>query len=182
MRRAGFEELSGRGEGWHTVRAPPLVPGLQPTSAGRDGEGCQKRVTMGAQLLPRTAEARPRGRMEIAWSDEDGAYLVTVPEPPGCVTRGATCAEAPAWFTEGVTRALLAVEHLPVGGQTAAVLARMSECARLLVWQEVARALSGQYLLDPESLPVDPARLLTLARLLVPEMTEQAEGEVEGAS
>jgi predicted RNase H-like HicB family nuclease len=32
--------------------------------------------------------------MVIAWSDEDGAYIVTVPELPGCVTHGATYEEA----------------------------------------------------------------------------------------
>ena len=32
--------------------------------------------------------------MIIQWSDEDNAYLVTVPELPGCVTHGATYEEA----------------------------------------------------------------------------------------
>lgn len=32
--------------------------------------------------------------MLIEWSDEDGAYVVTVPELPGCMTHGATYAEA----------------------------------------------------------------------------------------
>lgn len=32
--------------------------------------------------------------MVIAWSDEDEAYIVTVPELPGCRTHGATRAEA----------------------------------------------------------------------------------------
>jgi predicted RNase H-like HicB family nuclease len=32
--------------------------------------------------------------MTIQWSDEDDAYLVTVPELPGCVTHGATYEEA----------------------------------------------------------------------------------------
>jgi len=35
-----------------------------------------------------------RYSMTIAWSDEDDAYVVTVPELPGCVTHGATHAEA----------------------------------------------------------------------------------------
>lgn len=36
----------------------------------------------------------PRYSMVIEWSDEDQAYVVTVPELPGCVTHGATYEEA----------------------------------------------------------------------------------------
>lgn len=32
--------------------------------------------------------------MRIQWSDEDNAYLVAVPELPGCVTHGATYEDA----------------------------------------------------------------------------------------
>ena len=32
--------------------------------------------------------------MNIQWSDEDQAYIVTVPELPGCRTHGATYEEA----------------------------------------------------------------------------------------
>lgn len=32
--------------------------------------------------------------MEIIWSDEDQAYIVTVPELPGCRTHGRTYEEA----------------------------------------------------------------------------------------
>jgi len=32
--------------------------------------------------------------MTVEWSDEDDAYVVTVPELPGCVTHGSTYAEA----------------------------------------------------------------------------------------
>ena len=32
--------------------------------------------------------------MLIEWSDEDKAYIVTVPELPGCVTHGTTYEEA----------------------------------------------------------------------------------------
>ncbi len=32
--------------------------------------------------------------MVIEWSDEDDAYIVTVPELPGCITHGATYDEA----------------------------------------------------------------------------------------
>ena len=35
-----------------------------------------------------------RFSMIIEWSDEDDAYVVTVPELPGCVTHGSTYAEA----------------------------------------------------------------------------------------
>jgi predicted RNase H-like HicB family nuclease len=32
--------------------------------------------------------------MNIQWSDEDEAFIVTVPELPGCITHGATYEEA----------------------------------------------------------------------------------------
>ena len=35
-----------------------------------------------------------RYSMVIEWSDEDGAFIVTVPELPGCMTHGASHAEA----------------------------------------------------------------------------------------
>ena len=35
-----------------------------------------------------------RYSMEIEWTDEDDAFVVTVPEPPGCMTHGATYAAA----------------------------------------------------------------------------------------
>ena len=35
-----------------------------------------------------------RYSMLIQWSDEDDAYIVTVPELPGCITHGATYDEA----------------------------------------------------------------------------------------
>ena len=38
LRRAGYEELAGRGKGSHAVWAHPLVPHLQPTIAGHDGD------------------------------------------------------------------------------------------------------------------------------------------------
>jgi len=34
--------------------------------------------------------------MLIAWSDEDQAFIVTIPECPGCITHGATYEEAAA--------------------------------------------------------------------------------------
>jgi len=36
----------------------------------------------------------PRYSMVIEWSDEDDAFIVTVPELPGCVTHGTTYEEA----------------------------------------------------------------------------------------
>ncbi len=35
-----------------------------------------------------------RYSMTIQWSDEDDAYIVTVPEFPGCMTHGSTYEEA----------------------------------------------------------------------------------------
>jgi predicted RNase H-like HicB family nuclease len=35
-----------------------------------------------------------RYSMIVGWSEDDDAYIVTVPELPGCRTHGATCAEA----------------------------------------------------------------------------------------
>ena len=43
---------------------------------------------------PDAADASSRYSMVIAWSDEDEAYVVTVPELPGCITHGATLLEA----------------------------------------------------------------------------------------
>lgn len=45
------------------------------------------------QAADELAEVR-RYSLVIAWSDEDGLYVVTVPELPGCLTHGATHAEA----------------------------------------------------------------------------------------
>jgi predicted RNase H-like HicB family nuclease len=43
-----------------------------------------------------TTQSNPRIRysMIIEWSDEDDAYIVTVPELPGCRTHGASYEEA----------------------------------------------------------------------------------------
>jgi len=43
---------------------------------------------------PDAGDAAYRYSMVIAWSDEDDAYVATVPEPPGCITHGATPLEA----------------------------------------------------------------------------------------
>ncbi len=41
-------------------------------------------------------------RVDIAWSDKDGCYVVRVPELPGCVTDGATLEKAAANATEAI--------------------------------------------------------------------------------
>ena len=38
LRRAGYEQLPGRGRGSHRVWAHPRVAAIQPTIAGRDGD------------------------------------------------------------------------------------------------------------------------------------------------
>jgi len=43
---------------------------------------------------PDTPERPAHYSMLIQWSDEDDTYVVTVPELPGCMTHGATYAEA----------------------------------------------------------------------------------------
>jgi predicted RNase H-like HicB family nuclease len=62
----------------------------------------------------------------IQWSDEDQAYLVTVPELPGCITHGATYEEAVRQGQEAIEtwiEGALAI-HLPVPPpQTAAMSA-----------------------------------------------------------
>lgn len=42
----------------------------------------------------REPDRHRRYSMVIEWSDEDDAYIVTVPELPGCMTHGATHVEA----------------------------------------------------------------------------------------
>jgi predicted RNase H-like HicB family nuclease len=57
-----------------------------------------------------------RYSMIIRWSDEDQAYLVTVPELPGCITHGATYEEAVQQGQDAIETWIdgaLAV-HLPV--------------------------------------------------------------------
>jgi predicted RNase H-like HicB family nuclease len=66
---------------------------------------------MNAQQLPRAAAARPRYRMEITWSDEDEAYLATVPDLPGCVTHGATYAEAARMGEDAIDAWLAGARH-----------------------------------------------------------------------
>ena len=46
---------------------------------------------MSTQIMPDTVG---RYSLMIEWSDEDGLYIVTVPELPGCRTHGATQVEA----------------------------------------------------------------------------------------
>ncbi len=40
--------------------------------------------------------------MVIAWSDEDQAFIVTVPELPGCITHGPTYEDAVAMGHEAI--------------------------------------------------------------------------------
>jgi len=56
-------------------------------------------------------DSRPHYRMEITWSDEDDAYLVTVPDLPGCMTHGATYAEAAAKGANAIAVWLAAARH-----------------------------------------------------------------------
>jgi predicted RNase H-like HicB family nuclease len=58
-----------------------------------------------------TAVTRPRYRMVIAWSEEDDAYLVTVPDLPGCVTHGATYAEAASMGEDAIEAWLAGARH-----------------------------------------------------------------------
>lgn len=56
-------------------------------------------------------EGRPHYLMEIVWSDEDRAYVVTVPELPGCMTHGDTYAEAAARGEQAIASWLAAARH-----------------------------------------------------------------------
>ncbi len=42
----------------------------------------------------KTQEPKFKYRVDIFWSEEDGAYVVRVPELPGCSTHGSTFEEA----------------------------------------------------------------------------------------
>lgn len=60
LRRAGYEELPGRGKGSHSVWAHPDVADLQPTIAGQDGDDAkpyQEREVRAAVAAARAAEA-----------------------------------------------------------------------------------------------------------------------------
>jgi predicted RNase H-like HicB family nuclease len=50
--------------------------------------------------------------MLIEWSDPDQAYIVTVPELPGCRTHGATHAEAVAMGEDAIAAWLEAARTL----------------------------------------------------------------------
>ena len=66
---------------------------------------------------------RPRYRMVIAWSDEDDAYLVAVPDLPGCVTHGATYVEAARMGEDAIEAWLDGARHwgrpIPLPGSVA---------------------------------------------------------------
>jgi len=55
--------------------------------------------------------ARPHYLMEIAWSDEDDAYLVMVPDLPGCLTHGDTYSEAARMGEEAIALWLAGARH-----------------------------------------------------------------------
>jgi predicted RNase H-like HicB family nuclease len=61
--------------------------------------------------------------MEIAWSDEDRAYVVTVPDLPGLMTHGATYAEAAERGENAIGAWLRAARHwgtpIPLPGSAA---------------------------------------------------------------
>jgi DNA-binding transcriptional regulator YiaG len=71
---------------------------------------------------PERAEAR-RYSLVIAWSDEDDAYVVSVPEIPGLHTHGSTVAEAAEMGEEAIAVWLDASRHwgepMPPPPQTA---------------------------------------------------------------
>ncbi len=52
-----------------------------------------------------------RYSMQIDWSDEDGAYVVTVPDLPGCMTHGATYREAALMGEEAIALWLEGARH-----------------------------------------------------------------------
>jgi hypothetical protein len=64
LRRAGYEELPRRGKGSHTVWGHPLVPDLQPTIAGRDGDDAkpyQERAVRDALAAAEVAQSAESG-------------------------------------------------------------------------------------------------------------------------
>ncbi len=66
---------------------------------------------MERQRRASTPQERPHYLMEIAWSDEDRAYVVTVPALPGCMTHGDTYAEAAMKGENAITSWLAAARH-----------------------------------------------------------------------
>lgn len=78
---------------------------------------------MERQRLDIARQDRPHYRMEIAWSDEDDAYVVTVPDLPGCMTHGATYEAAAARGANAIASWLAAARHwhdpIPLPGSAA---------------------------------------------------------------
>jgi len=68
-------------------------------------------VIMETQRGAVVQEGRSPYRMEIVWSAEDDAYVVTVPDLPGCMTHGATYAEAAARGENAIATWLAAARH-----------------------------------------------------------------------
>lgn len=65
----------------------------------------------GGRIVQPRPTIRPRYRMEIAWSAEDNAYLVTVPDLPGCVTHGTTYVDAARMGEEAIEAWLDGARH-----------------------------------------------------------------------
>jgi len=61
--------------------------------------------------MPGPEATPPRYRMEIVWSDEDEAYVVTVPDLPGCVTHGATYVQAARMGEDAIAAWLEGARH-----------------------------------------------------------------------
>ncbi len=62
-------------------------------------------------LVVQERRPSPHYRMEIEWSSEDDAYVVTVPELPGCMTHGSSYAEAAAKGENAISSWLAAARH-----------------------------------------------------------------------
>ncbi|HET8629720.1 MAG TPA: type II toxin-antitoxin system HicB family antitoxin [Thermomicrobiales bacterium] len=126
LRRAGFIERPRRGKGSQGYWEHPDVPEARVLLSGHDGDDAQpyqERQVRAVLARPRAsartraaamsahepapitpaelAEAR-RYSLLIARSEEDGAYLVTVPELPGLMTHGRTHEEAVTMGEEAV--------------------------------------------------------------------------------
>jgi len=66
---------------------------------------------MSDQPIPDGPAAIRRYSLTIEWSDEDGLYVVTVPELPGCMTHGATQEEAVRQGEDAIATWLATARH-----------------------------------------------------------------------
>lgn len=109
LRKAGDNQIPGRGKGSHTWWEHPKVPAYAVDPSGHDGDDAKPYQ----EKAVHEARARPKGEvthmttespaeihyaMVIEWSDEDQVFLVTLPEWADRVntptTHGATYEEA----------------------------------------------------------------------------------------